>query len=341
MPQSLRHRNGIPRKAFTLIELLVVVAIIALLISILLPSLSRAREQSRAVVCLATERSIGQGLHTYTTDNKEWLPGPNTSGKMLSVQKGAYVFKMTPGEPTQNEDWISPIMSKIFRLPADRSKRVSAILNTELKCPSNRVLYNQPIFGSVPAAQKLDIDPYQTSYSSYTSVAGFHVIAPMLGATETRLWDSVKSMYPAEPDGIFDVYGGTSNYSPRINKVGPPATKVFVTEGARYTDGDKVSFNQFVYQIQGGNFLDYGPMFWGVTGSPYKRDVNNLNLKVQAKRYAYRHFGNLNAVFFDGHAQVIKDREALRSVYWVPKGYVVREADPLRDPYAKEGDVIP
>jgi len=59
-------------KGFTLIELLVVVAIIALLISILLPSLARAREQARIGKCLANLRSICQGAYGYFTDGEEF-----------------------------------------------------------------------------------------------------------------------------------------------------------------------------------------------------------------------------------------------------------------------------
>lgn len=60
---------------FTLIEVLVVVAIIALLISILLPSLTRAREQARAVACMSSLHQISLGLFTYQEAYAGSLPG--------------------------------------------------------------------------------------------------------------------------------------------------------------------------------------------------------------------------------------------------------------------------
>ncbi|MFQ5806978.1 MAG: type II secretion system protein [Phycisphaerae bacterium] len=56
-------------KAFTLIELLVVVAIIALLISILLPTLKRAKDQAKKAVCLSQLRDIGTASHEYATED--------------------------------------------------------------------------------------------------------------------------------------------------------------------------------------------------------------------------------------------------------------------------------
>ena len=61
-------------RGFTLIELLVVIAIIALLISILLPSLSRARELSKRLVCQSNIKGIGTSAKIYANDNNEkWM----------------------------------------------------------------------------------------------------------------------------------------------------------------------------------------------------------------------------------------------------------------------------
>jgi len=69
-------KNALHRKpAFTLIELLVVVAIISMLIAILLPSLSRARKQAKAVICLNNLRSLGQGVITFASEMNDRLPG--------------------------------------------------------------------------------------------------------------------------------------------------------------------------------------------------------------------------------------------------------------------------
>lgn len=63
--RSPAQRRAARADGFTLIELLVVIAIISLLISILMPSLSRARDQAKSVHCLARLKDIGTALATY------------------------------------------------------------------------------------------------------------------------------------------------------------------------------------------------------------------------------------------------------------------------------------
>ncbi len=73
---TARFPTRVRRSGFTLIELLVVVAIIALLISILLPSLARARELSRRTSCAANARALAQACLMYAGNNNGVFPTP-------------------------------------------------------------------------------------------------------------------------------------------------------------------------------------------------------------------------------------------------------------------------
>lgn len=69
-----QHQRISRQKGFTLIELLVVISIIALLVSILLPSLNSARELAKGMKCITNLRSIGMGIQFYCEDFDGKLP---------------------------------------------------------------------------------------------------------------------------------------------------------------------------------------------------------------------------------------------------------------------------
>jgi prepilin-type N-terminal cleavage/methylation domain-containing protein len=95
------------RGAFTLIELLVVVSIVALLLTILLPSLRTARGQARRVVCGSQLRSIGTAIWNYWTVENGRVPyveTPMTNGGALTETGPASGF----GDATSSPDDLNP-----------------------------------------------------------------------------------------------------------------------------------------------------------------------------------------------------------------------------------------
>lgn len=78
------------REGFTLIELLVVISIVSLLMAILLPALSKAKEAGRKIQCASTMRQIGIVQQVYASDNDDYIiPGINLSGKLWIDQVAA------------------------------------------------------------------------------------------------------------------------------------------------------------------------------------------------------------------------------------------------------------
>jgi prepilin-type N-terminal cleavage/methylation domain-containing protein len=70
-------------RAFTLVELLVVIGIIALLLAILLPALSRVREASNRAKCLANIAELGRAALLYAHDNKDHLPDAGSATRPM------------------------------------------------------------------------------------------------------------------------------------------------------------------------------------------------------------------------------------------------------------------
>jgi prepilin-type N-terminal cleavage/methylation domain-containing protein len=97
------------KRGFTLIELLVVVAIIALLISILMPSLARARELSKRTVCASNVKGIGLGFASYAAANNDAWPVPNhkkstsDSTTLVTYQKATGAKRGNPNDQADGE----------------------------------------------------------------------------------------------------------------------------------------------------------------------------------------------------------------------------------------------
>ena len=88
---------------FTLVELLVVIGIIALLVSILMPALGRARDQANRIKCMGHLRSVVTGMVMYASENKGALPWTNWGANYMTNKPGD--VNGTAGWLYDNRNW--------------------------------------------------------------------------------------------------------------------------------------------------------------------------------------------------------------------------------------------
>jgi prepilin-type N-terminal cleavage/methylation domain-containing protein/prepilin-type processing-associated H-X9-DG protein len=171
----LTARNA---KGFTLIELLVVVAIIALLISILLPSLASAREGARAAVCLSNTKQFGHAVLMYTADNRTSLPGPVHSPIYHDTSRLYSDEHMN--EPPTSLSYSVNMPSFIEKYLGDKSNRAK-LVDKVGTCPtSDRIPKAKSDVPSLPTVYRIPSGHYvaNTGGSGYGDGSGGPVCTP-------------------------------------------------------------------------------------------------------------------------------------------------------------------
>jgi prepilin-type N-terminal cleavage/methylation domain-containing protein/prepilin-type processing-associated H-X9-DG protein len=345
--------HGHTRHGFTLIELLVVISIIALLISILLPSLTSARRQARTVVCGSQLHGLGNGLHSYGNDYEDYIPGMNTSGVALRAQllrgsSNADVLRR-PDLPIQPHDWITPLLGTEMQLPNNRAQKLKLVTDT-YRCPS-QIDVESRIFPFTQSGIP-DYADFQREGAwpalSYLMPAHFQFFGRSQSGRRlgTVLDAPVLTITPTVGSDQWEVV--TENYTPRVGNVGSPATKVAVADGTRYLADDGVLDHDISpFPTHFGSFTSSGGWWTGetsygvATGTQTWDDrtvttaspSNGRNLRL-----TYRHGGqvnnsggdartnpgSINAMFFDGHVERFNDRASRKLDYWYPRGAKVK-----------------
>ena len=136
--------DKIKKNGFTLIELLVVISIIAILVSILMPALNKARGQARAVVCASGMKQISVAFNTYSIDNDDQIP----------------IARLVMSDDEDSEPWIWSLLPYIGENKNDLEGSFEEPADLWF-CPSDKDPY------------PLGLSPHGQKYTSY-AMNGYH-----------------------------------------------------------------------------------------------------------------------------------------------------------------------
>jgi len=315
------------QRAFTLLELLTVVAVLALLMSILLPSLSSARNLAKRIACSAQLRTLAQAATDYALDYDDAIPGsPLTSGMHFTLTPGTDVWK--PGDAVC--DWydfagaVAPKLNTSI-VGKERKDLIGGLTEGVFGCPCNQETYGPyPQDQDYPVIQAVS---YLTMNTFMRAGPGFYQeyrLEPPTGISTDEVWKV------AWPDN-YNVQM-PEHYVPRFERVGTESLKVLLADGFRYYDPPATMDYCILQKAFAGNQSAQPPC--DVASREYGEE--------DAGKLSYRH-GNkdtINAVFFDGHAEPLKESESRRPDYYFPSRSVVHDDSGFYEEWQCGDDVV-
>jgi prepilin-type N-terminal cleavage/methylation domain-containing protein/prepilin-type processing-associated H-X9-DG protein len=272
----MHRQSPAPRpRGFTLVELLVVIGIIALLISILLPALSKARQQGNTIKCLANMKSIMTAANMYTNDNKGTvLPcGTDEQGWWCNILVD-FNYITSPQVSEANFSTAGPVTEGVFFCPEGTRDLIPPNLTNNNMIPANRTdQYASMAIRQKSPGTKLSID-------NWYGINGDENASQTSGTPTRRIQTG---MYPAQ-----------SNYL-KLNRIRKITEMVILFDGIIYhhmhANANRLSARHGNFKQTNLAFYDGHAETWNTADLPGGAgraevtdfSIANLNLKYKAQ----------------------------------------------------------
>ncbi len=206
-------------KGFTLVELLVVISIIALLLSILMPSLNVARKQAQTLICGTRQKDLGLAFNLYVGDNNQELPASLQYDPPNSGKYGRWVTK------------LAPYYSQAKNALKESGGRFAGVYIDMYRCPTQEKKYSvDDAVGTYGYNMYLTFQDYHKEYNwrkieNFIRPGEVPVLACLSGDTyEGMGGDGGLHMNPYGPHPLVFKYGwmgGTPRPGSMVNNFGP------------------------------------------------------------------------------------------------------------------------